>query len=174
VRCFVACWPDDTTRDRLDRVASAMLPRYPGARRINAANLHLTLAFIGELPLSGAHEAASALRAIASEPFDWRIDRVGRFDRARVLWAGGAEEDARLAHLARRVRGCLQALRIRFDTKAFVAHVTLLRDLPGRHRSESADAAEPVDPFAWPIQAANMLVSERDPHGATRYRVLDA
>jgi 2'-5' RNA ligase len=150
-----------------------MLPHYPGARRINAANLHLTLAFIGELPVSSAHEAASALRGVPSEPFDWCLDRVGRFDRARVLWAGGAE-DARLADLAGRVRGCLQALRIRFDTKAFVAHVTLLRDLPGRHGRESTDAVEPIDPFGWPIRTAHLIVSERDPHGATRYRVLDA
>jgi len=172
VRCFVACWPDDPTRGRLDRVAGAALGRYPGARRVSASNLHLTLAFIGELPLSGAREAAAALRAIRSEPFDWRIDRVGRFDRAHVLWAGGADEP-HLADLAERVRSCLQTLRIRFDGKRFVAHVTLLRDLPGRRGDESAEAVEPIDPFAWPVQAARMLVSERDAQGATRYRALE-
>jgi 2'-5' RNA ligase len=87
------------------------------------------------------------------------------------------------------VRAQLQALQIRFDGKRFAAHVTLLRDLPaglptiapgagvasteaGRSIAAS-QAVESIDPFAWPIQAAQLLVSERDAAGATGYRPLD-
>jgi len=173
MRCFVACCPDDPTRDRLNRIAGAVIGRYPGARRVSTDNLHLTLAFIGELALPPARAAAVALREIRDEPFDWCIDRVGRFDRARVLWAGGPEEP-RLPELAERVRTCLQTLQIRFDAKRFAAHVTLLRDLPARRGNDSTDAVESIDPFVWPIRTTHMMVSERDPHGATRYRELDA
>jgi RNA 2',3'-cyclic 3'-phosphodiesterase len=172
MRCFVACCPDDATRARLERITGAVIGRYPGARRVRADNLHLTLAFIGELALPAARAAALAVGAIQSEPFPWCIDRVGRFDRARVLWAGGADEP-RLTDLAERVRSCLQTLRIRFDAKPFAAHVTLLRDLPSR-RHDGGDAVEAIDPFAWPIRTAQMMVSERDAQGSTRYRELGA
>jgi hypothetical protein len=39
--------------------------------------------------------------------------------------------------------------------------------------SGASEAVEPIDAFLWPIQAPQMLVSERDSEGATRYRVLD-
>src|ERR1700752_991516 len=99
MRCFVACWPDEATRTMLDDAAQQAPSRYPSARRIPRENLHLTLAFIGELPAPKAVEAAQALRAVAQEPFLWRIDHVGRFERAPVGWAGGQPEP-RLGRMA--------------------------------------------------------------------------
>jgi 2'-5' RNA ligase len=172
MRCFAACWPDDATRDSLERVARAAHARFPAARRPRADNLHLTLAFIGELALPQAREAAAALRDACDEPFDWRIDHIGRFGRARVLWAGGPEEP-RLTRLAERVRDRLRALRVRFDEKRFAAHVTLLRDLPAQPMGAAAEVIETIDPFMWPVRSASLHVSERDAQGAIRYRALD-
>jgi RNA 2',3'-cyclic 3'-phosphodiesterase len=169
LRCFVACWPDDSTRRRLDQAAGNALARCPGARRVRADNLHLTLAFIGELAPPKAGEVAEALRRVASEPFEWRVDHIGRFERARVMWAGGPPEP-RLEQLAERARSELRALRIRFDTKRFAAHVTLLRDVPALGSAGEAETIETIEPFDWPIRGALLMVSERDAHGATRYR----
>jgi RNA 2',3'-cyclic 3'-phosphodiesterase len=171
VRCFVACWPDAATRARLDHATGDAHQRYPRARRIRADNLHLTLAFIGELELTKAREAVGALRDLVSEPFDWRIDHVGHFERARVLWASG-EPAPGLMELAERVRQRLQTLQIRFDTKPFAAHVTLLRDVPSLRSHSSSEVLYPIEPFAWPIRDALMVVSERDPQGAVVYRPL--
>jgi 2'-5' RNA ligase len=139
---------------------------------VRRENLHLTLAFIGELPLARGREAAGALHGLATERFDWRIDHIGRFERAHVLWAGGPPQ-SRLSELAEQVRGQLRALQIRFDSKQFAAHVTLLRDLPAARSVGSTDTIEAIEPFGWPIEAVQLLVSERDLHGATRYRPLD-
>jgi 2'-5' RNA ligase len=168
MRCFAACWPDEATRSRLDRAAALAHALHPRARRVRRENLHLTLAFIGELPEPAAQRAAQALRGIELEPFAWTLDHIGRFERARVLWAGGPAQP-QLAQLAERVRGLLRDAKIDFDRKAFAAHVTLLRDLPpGAH-----ELVEPIEAFAWPIHAALLLVSEPDARGATVYRVLD-
>jgi RNA 2',3'-cyclic 3'-phosphodiesterase len=172
LRCFVACWPDDATRNRLDQVARALLCRFAGARRMRPENLHLTLAFIGELAPAKAREVAAALPHVGSEPFEWRIDRIGRFERAHVVWAGGPE-DTRLAHLAERVRSGLRTRQVAFDAKPFAAHVTLLRDLPARAAADGVDTTESIEPLGWPIRTAQLLVSERDPQGASRYRALD-
>jgi len=93
----------------------------------------------------------------------------GRFERARVLWAGGPPQP-RLSQLAEQVRGELQALQIRFDSKPFAAHVTLLRDVPAGRSTGSSEVVEPIEPFIWPIHDARLLVSERDSDGATCYR----
>lgn len=170
MRCFVACWPDDATRAQLDQVARDAHSRHPGARRVCGDNLHLTLAFIGELPSPTVYEVARVMRDVSIEPFEWRIDHVGRFDRAHVLWAGGHPEP-RLEQLAESVRSQLKTLQIRFDEKRFVAHVTLLRDLP-QHTRGVGDALHEIEPFVWPIRHALMIVSERDPKGATVYRPL--
>ncbi|HEX4598546.1 MAG TPA: RNA 2',3'-cyclic phosphodiesterase [Burkholderiaceae bacterium] len=171
MRCFVACWPDDATRARLDHAARDAHQRYPGTRRVRGHNLHLTLAFIGELPSTKAHEAVRALGHLSTDAFDWRIDHVGCFDRARVMWAGGPPE-ARLTQLAERVREELKTLQIRFDEKRFAAHVTLLRDVPVQRPHGSGDLVDPIEPFMWPIREPVLVVSERDAQGATLYRPL--
>jgi 2'-5' RNA ligase len=171
MRCFVACCPDDSTRGRLDEIARFALARFPGARRMRPENLHLTLAFIGELAAPKAREVADAVREACAEPFDWRLDHIGCFERARVLWAGGPEEP-RLTALACRVRDRLRELQVRFDAKRFAAHVTLLRDLPARPTGAADGIIESIDPLVWPIRAVSLQVSELA-QGATRYRAFD-
>jgi 2'-5' RNA ligase len=173
MRCFVACWPDEATRARLDQAARDAHQRHPDARRMRAGNLHLTLAFIGELSSSQAPAVVEALERLAVERFDWRVDHIGRFEGARVLWAGGPPEP-RLIELAEHVRAELTGLRVRFDQKRFAAHVTLLRDLPASRRGATENAAQAIEPFAWPIGEALLVASERDPAGATLYRPLQA
>jgi len=174
MRCFVACWPDQATRTRLDHLAQGLHERNPGARCVRPRNLHLTLAFIGELPQSMAREVCRALAELPITPFTWCIDRLGRFDRANIVWAGGADEP-RLSELADRVRAGLRALQVRFDPKPFAAHVTLLRDLPApRGALVPGQAIESIEPIGWPIEAARLLASERDADGLVRYRLVEA
>ena len=173
MRCFVACWPDQVTRAHLDHLAQGLHARHPGARCMRADNLHLTLAFIGELAQPLASQVCGAMADLAIEPFAWRIDRLGRFDRAGIVWAGGPQEP-RLSELADRVRSRLRALEVRFDLKPFAAHITLLRDLPSRRPAiERPESVESIEPIHWQIQAARLLVSERDADGLLRYHALD-
>jgi 2'-5' RNA ligase len=168
MRCFVGVRPDDLTRERLARLSAHLLPRLPGARRVATQNLHLTLAFIGELPAPVAREVALAISRLHADPCRWRIDHVGCFARAGVIWAGsegpGPGEWALLA------RACLAELRVGFDNKPFVAHVTLLRDAPASARAPF----EPIEPFEWSIAGAELLQSTQDPTGALYYRPVPA
>ncbi len=86
-------------------------------------------------------------------PFDWTLDRLGAFARARVVWAGG-EPSAPLADLAGRVRDLLDRMQIRYDTKPFAAHVTLLRDVA---RANTASMA--IEPIHWPVARATLVQS---------------
>jgi len=144
-RCFVGLWPDPDAATRLDAVAAQLQRQLPQARRVPRTNLHLTLAFIGQLEAEPAARVAARLTAVRSEPFAWPIDHVGSFDGARVAWAGGPLV-APLAGLADTVRSLLTAESVTYDRKAFVPHVTLLRKLP----RTTSGLAQPIDPpIAW-------------------------
>ncbi|HEX7155695.1 MAG TPA: RNA 2',3'-cyclic phosphodiesterase [Burkholderiaceae bacterium] len=166
LRCFVALWPDPRARAELDVLSHRLQEQHPRARRMRRENLHLTLAFIGELAEPSAQRVAAALAALQSTPFTWTLDEVGGFARARVVWAGGHEP--RLAGLARESRECLDRLEVAYDRKPFVAHVTLLRDVidvPGVAR---------VAPIEWHVDRPVLVVSERGLRGAIRYRTWGA
>jgi 2'-5' RNA ligase len=165
MRCFVALWPDDAARERLAAVAREQQRRFPRARAMRAENLHLTLAFIGELDEARAARVAAALGALPFEPFEWTLDAVGAFDRARVLWASGPD-CAPLAALAQRVRALLDELHVRYDRKPFVAHVTLLRDLARDDARRAATTIAP--PVAWRADRPQLLQSVRR-DGQQRY-----
>lgn len=161
IRCFVALQPDEDAREQLDRLARAQQARFPASRRMRRENLHLTLAFIGALDATLAREVASRLAAERFEPFAWSLDAVGTFGGARVLWAGGS--DARLDALAASSRRLLGELRVRFDRKPFVAHVTLLRKVP---REAAREAPGPIDPpILWHAAAPVLLQSRTDAQG---------
>ncbi len=167
LRCFVAAWPDAATRVRLDAVRAQQARRWPSARPVPLANLHLTLAFIGQVPPARLRALQPSIDQIAVAPFDWTLDRLGVFGEARVLWIGGAAPNA-LAQLAARVRSVLDAAALRYDPKPFVPHVTLLRHCPGTRLADSA-----VDPIVWPVREVRLVVSQSSPSGVRYVNAAD-
>jgi RNA 2',3'-cyclic 3'-phosphodiesterase len=155
MRCFVALWPDEATRDRLDALARHWHTRFPRARRMRRTNLHLTLAFIGDLEPAAASLVATRLAGTAWPEGSWPVDRIGVFDKVRVLWAG-SDTDPVLDSLAGRVRELLDDARVHFDRKAFAPHVTLLRNLP-REAFGASDALS--EPICWRIATPALLKS---------------
>lgn len=165
MRCFVAAWPPREVTAQLDHIAATLHADAPRARRIAPEDLHLTLAFIGELHSSQIDPVVEALRAVTVEPFDWQIDHVGTFRSARVAWVGGAPA-SRLSSLADRVRGALDRLGISYDKKPFVAHVTLLR------KFDAPRPLIPIEPLRWPIGPPMLAAAAPAGDVGTRYRRL--
>jgi 2'-5' RNA ligase len=165
MRCFVAAWPDSETRAGLARLVERVRPHANHGRVMRVENLHLTLAFIGSLPDTDAHRVAVASGAITFAPFDWQLDAIGHFARPRVLWVGGPLAPELVA-LTARVRGMLGDLEIAYDEKAFVPHVTLLRDV---RRYDGEVRIEP--PLRWRIADVALFQSTHDERGARYLRV---
>ena len=85
-RLFLALWPDPTVRADLARLARRLTPHH-----VPAANLHLTLVFLGQT--APAREAAyrAALAGLRAAPFTLELDRLGCFRGPRVLWLGPSQ-----------------------------------------------------------------------------------
>jgi 2'-5' RNA ligase len=158
-RCFIALWPDPAAAAALYTLADRLHRQTPGSRCVARDDLHLTLAFIGALSPEIARRIACLLTQHEPAPFRWRIDHLGRFERARVAWAAGPD-DARLSALAAGVRRLLDAEAVTYDRRAFVPHVTLLRALPPTAFLPADARHAAIDPpIDWRVGAPRLLRS---------------
>ncbi|SDH28881.1 RNA 2',3'-cyclic phosphodiesterase [Roseospirillum parvum] len=101
----------------------------PGARWVPPENLHLTLAFIGEVDGGAAAELAEALEGVRSPPFTLHLQGIGTFDRGRsprALWIA-APREAALVQLQGRVISAIEAAGLEPERRRFTPHVTLAR-----------------------------------------------
>lgn len=123
---FFALWPDGGTRRALHQVAGKA-NRQCGGRRMRPETIHMTLVFLGDVPLSRMAQLHEAAMGIVMPAFSMTINRVDWWRHNGVAWAGMDTVPEVLAELAGLLRERLKAAGFGFDAKAFVPHVTLLR-----------------------------------------------
>ena len=93
---------------------------------VPTANLHLTLAFIGETKEVEAAKAAVA--GISIKPFRLTLSELGTF--GDLLYVG-VKGNQGIKGLAKDIRAQLDAAEIPYDQKEFVPHITLVRKMSG-------------------------------------------
>lgn len=151
-------WPDARTRERLAAVAADLPLR--GGRRVRPENLHLTLAFIGEVQAAQAACLEAAAAEVRAAPFELVIDRLGGFGRARVVWLGCRRRCEALLAL---VRGLNQALYkgcgYAPQARPFAAHLTVAR------RARHPPRPQAVGPVSWPVNEFVLVESNLEPDG---------
>ncbi len=127
MRLFVALRPPPDVRDAL----TALMGGIEGAHWQGDNNLHLTLAFIGEVDGHQAEAATDALATAIAPPIDLSLGQFGSFDAARTdrtstLWIGVTPAEP-LAALAAAIRAALRRAGLEPDARKFVPHITLAR-----------------------------------------------
>lgn len=120
--------------DEVARALQIIQAGVPGAHWQAREQLHLTLRFIGEVDGAEAAAIDDALAAIAAPSLALALKGVGSFGgkKPRDLWAG-ADPNAPLLHLNRKIESALQRIGLEPDKRKFTPHVTLarLRNSPG-------------------------------------------
>lgn len=99
----------------------------PGARWRTAEQLHITLAFYGEVDERRADDLAAELARIPGGRFDVALRGVGTFGdahRSHTLWAG-VEPNDRLTVLAGRCRSAAERAGVRMEPRLYRPHLTL-------------------------------------------------
>ncbi|MEJ2325356.1 MAG: RNA 2',3'-cyclic phosphodiesterase [Chromatiaceae bacterium] len=161
-RLFFALWPGEEQRSRLLAVLS-VLPKHRGRER-HPDDLHITLAFLGDLNPKRRTCAERAADAVHGEPFPLLIDRVGYWPRPRILWCGASDRPEPLLRLLGDLNRGLRAWGFVPDRRPFVPHVTLARN------ARPIDP-RPVDPpFVWAVEAFALVGSH--PGERPSYQVL--
>lgn len=130
-RLFVAIEPPEEERERLDELCDDL----PEARWTQFDQLHLTLAFIGEVDFGRARDVDEGLAALTDHGFDLGLRSVGHFPprgEPRILWAGFAPSEP-LMTLQRHVMRALEHAGCEVERRKFHPHVTLARLVDASH-----------------------------------------
>lgn len=158
-RLFFALWPDARVRGELARSARALQARC-GGRALRAANMHLTLVFVGDVAPVRLPALCEAAAGVAGGPVELLVDRAVYWPHNRIAWAGPAQTPAPLAALVAALEAALAGAGFRFDRRPYVPHVTLVRNA----RCRGAPALE--RPVAWRAEEFVLAQSVRSEEGA--------
>ena len=129
MRLFIAVELPEAMMDALAETQAMLRDAIRG--RFTAPNgLHVTLAFLGEVPHSRIAETSRALEnaCSCSNAFHALLGDLGWFDERdnAIVWQGFADPTP-FTVLAQDVRRELDAIGIDYDRKPLKAHVTLMR-----------------------------------------------
>ncbi len=180
VRAFIALNIGDDIRNHLAELIRDLKASGADVRWVKPENLHLTLAFLGQVNTGKFQPLETALRTgfQSLEPFGITAVGTGVFGprlRPGVVWAG-IRENAELMRLQQHVVAALEQAEVRFDNKAFRPHLTL-----GRFKSLNQSEAlfQSLEkcrhqPFGHgTIRSVEIIKSELKPTGAA-YTVLQS
>lgn len=165
-RLFFALELPDDVQQQIIHWRAAHFPVDSG-RPVAAANLHLTLAFLGEVSAEKQRALATLAGRIRQPGFTLDLNDAGQWLRSQVVWLGTRQPPRGLLQLASMLRsqaarsGCYQS------PQPFHPHITLLR-------STAHAVPIPAPGFNWrvPVDTFSLFCSEYA-RGRTRYTRLE-
>lgn len=127
-----------------EMVAGALAAAQGGlpGRLIERENLHLTLAFLGEVPGPVLEDVHYALEGIGAPGFALRVEGTGTFGKPQPVTAHvRVMPDPGLVHLQKKVARASREAGVTPDERRFTPHVTLARFGAGLGAEDMADLA---------------------------------
>lgn len=169
-RTFIAVDLSEGAREVLQRYLSQTQRALPDVRLTASANLHLTLAFLGELDDDALATVIALTEGLARQtaPFHLELGRLGVFGpptAPRVLWAGVGGETASLLAVQRRLAEALEAQGYPREQRPFAPHLTLARlnrplDESAYLRLRALREGPATRPTRWPVADLRVMRSE--------------
>jgi len=178
LRLFVAISMPEAVRDKVlssQQELQRMLPR-DAVRWTNPAQFHLTLRFLGDVPVERVPALQEAVNAVCARApaLRLRAQGIGFFPNARsprVIWIGIHDGEGRLADLQKKIEFAVQSFAPGPAAEKFAGHVTL-----GRVKSLKRPEVEKLTAHAqavsdrlfgeWTATEIELIRSDRLPTGA--------
>ncbi|MCH8931412.1 MAG: RNA 2',3'-cyclic phosphodiesterase, partial [Proteobacteria bacterium] len=127
-------WPDQVLCSQLveaTRHARRKLGK-AGARMVDTANIHITLAFLGNVPDEQYQCLANSAGRVRAGSFDLLLDRWGFFRRAQVFYLTPAAVPGELERLVGQLWGVAGSCGLKPDPRPYQPHLTLARKVTAR------------------------------------------
>ena len=164
LRVFFALVPNAGTQKALGIVAREIAARV-GARAIVDANLHLTLAFIGDSDNERIETLGTILATLPRKAFTLTLDCIGAFRQSDLAWIAPSEVPSALTALQSALANALAEAGFALETRPFHAHVTLAR------RCAKKVTKARTERLVWRVEHVALLASIANDGGVT-YREL--
>ena len=165
MRLFFAIWPPRETAAALAAWAG-QAQREVGGNVARAETIHLTLAFLGEVPGARAAAAFRAARGMRGVPHALPIEEARLWPHNHIVWVGPRETPAALGALAASLRAELESGGFAIERRPFAAHVTLIR------KARATGALPPLPSVEWPVNEVALMRSTLAPQGPS-YEVME-
>jgi 2'-5' RNA ligase len=159
-RLFFALWPDETERAALAAAAHRLFPL--SGRPVAAADLHVTLAFIGPVDVARAERFAALAGPLP--PVTVTFDVIECWTRSRVLVTAARTVPPGLQRSVDDLWRRLDRLGVARDPRPFQPHISLARDV--RHWRGAHD----WQPVSWTARQIRLV--ESHPDATPRYQLL--
>jgi 2'-5' RNA ligase len=171
-RLFIALTPPDAVRTA---VASLQTP-LRNVRWTPHEQLHVTLRFIGNIPVAQSDHLTTRLQHVRVKAFPLSVEGTGLFPQRgtpRVLWAGVGSGHPRLHQLRQQIDDAVLSTDASVDVRAFHPHFTVGRCTEAASPAVTAWARAHRE-FAGPVfsvESFELYASDRGPTGSD-YRLL--
>jgi len=164
---FFALWPSAEVADRLADMAGKAVARF-GGRATRRETIHLTLAFLGEVPESRLPELCAVADGVQGQSFTMSLDRLGFWRHNHLLWAGSQAPVASLGELVSCLRNALANAGFTVDAEqqGFVPHVTLVRKIPASAGLLENQQFASFESLAWRADRFVLVRSSLSPSGS--------
>jgi len=155
-RLFFALWPPAELAERMRLIGDELSI---AGRRLPAANLHITLAFLGDVATERVDELLTIGDELPRPVFTLHLDRVGHWHRPRVTWLAPSETPQAAIDLYEALQSALRAAELPTTDRPFRPHITLAR----KSRPPPVRSIEPV---VWPVTRLLLVASQLGPQGS--------
>ncbi len=166
-RLFVSLEPPPSVAQEIVRLD----PHLPGLRWVRAEQLHLTLAFLGQIGAEAEETLLAQLAAIRFTRFFLPLQGIGSFTsrgRTSVLWLGVGRGHPHLFQLHKRVIDAALAAGLEPDLRPWKPHLTLARchEVPRPALERFLRAQADFDGGLIPIDSFQLKSSRLTPAGS--------
>lgn len=159
LRLFFALWPDEATQACFDR-AGQVLHRACGGKRTRRESIHLTLAFLGDVPIERVEAVHAIARNLSIPVFDLNFDRLGWWRRNQIGWSAPSDAPRALFDLVSGLQGGLAAEGFKVEDRPYLPHLTLLR------RAHCKAGHFEAEPIIWPVREFVLVSSVLSENGS--------
>jgi len=138
IRSFIAIDIEDPVlAEKIEQVKNTILSSKADLKPVERENIHITLRFLGNIPLSLVDEIYKIMQGLEFKPFNIHIKGLGAFpriNRPRVIWIGIEEGAEELKRIQKQLESGLRKIGIRPEKEEFIPHITIARVRSGRNR----------------------------------------
>lgn len=164
IRLFFALWPDEMLRLRLVDTLG-LLHKTMSGKWVRPENLHITLAFLGEVDAERLPDAVRVGTETIAAGFVLTLDRIEFWPRNGVICLAASDTPQALNALAGSLAGRLNGAGFAMEKRGFRAHVTLARKGQSDRRR-----IELPEPLAWRVDGFCLVESQLTREGSVYMR----
>lgn len=132
IRLFIAVNLSKELVDKIKEIQKALIHSGEGIKWVPPENVHITLKFLGAIPIDKVLSIANAVKTISAKQkvFSINIKELGCFPgrkNPKIIWIGIREEKKNMVNLARQIDNEMGKLGFPKEERDFKAHLTIGR-----------------------------------------------